>query len=210
MIRKNVIKYISCMALNSFSTSCSFVISTHSMLNSITSSNASSQTLITSTFISKDIIGQLGCLLYSLKTGKKADINPKKYSLKGSIFLESSIYLETLSPFLKDTHYVAPYLGISSVLKNIAYISIGSVNTVNFQRINKDNIGELYTKVASINTLSSTLGMIVGLGIIKTCSLYSFCFLPILSSVSIYSMQKSISIAFEEQNNKTNQQEQEK
>jgi hypothetical protein len=196
MSKTKQMRYIGWMAVNSFSSSISSVISTHSMMNSIMG-KVSYSDIILGTYIGKDIIGQFGGLLYSIYTGKNSDKNPEKYIKKGIHLQQCSYYLENLSPFIKDSNFILPFLGFSSILQNISYISIGAVNATNLQKISKQNIGELYSKVASINTLASALGMIVGINIVKFIPSYSIrtiCILPILTSINYYSINKSLQI----------------
>ena len=66
------------------------------------------------------------------------------------------------------------------------------------QSVSTSNIGECYSKAASINTLSSTLGMICGIGIIYFIPSYTIrttVILPVMSVISIYSLRKCTNIA---------------
>ena len=197
---KLVKKYVQWMAVNSWATSANSVISTNSMLSSIMSTTPSYSTVIGTTYIGKDILGQLGGLLYAYKTGKHADRDPLKYSSKGVIVGQLSFYLENFSPLLTNKNLILPFLGISSTLKNVSFISIGAVNANNLQKISKDNIGEIYTKVSSINTLSSSFGMITGIGIINFIPSYTartFLIMPLLSFISLYSLRRATIISRE-------------
>ena len=187
-------RYAYYMAINNFSSSALNIISTNSMLNSIITKPSFSE-VVTFTYIGKDIIGQLGGLIYAMKTGNKADKDTKKYLYKGVIFQQASFYLENLSPFITNNNITLPFLGITSTLKNLCFISLGAVNARNLQKLSSKNIGESYSRLACINTLSSTGGMLFGLFliyIIPSYTLRSFLVLPFLSSISIYSMKKAI------------------
>lgn len=198
-------QYLKWSAINSFSTSVSSVISTNSMLSSITS-GPSYSSIMTTHYIGKDIIGQLGGLMYAWKTGKTADSQPLKYITKGVLVLQASFYIENLAPLVTNKLFILPFLGFSSTLKNISFISIGAVNANNLQKLASvtqspsvtSNIGECYSKAASINTISSTLGMISGIGIIYFIPSYTFrttFILPVMSIISIYSLRKATKIA---------------
>jgi len=193
-------QYLVWSAINSFSTSVSSVISTNSMLSSITTITPSYQSIITTNYIGKDIIGQVGGLLYAWKTGKGADSQSLKYITKGAVVLQASFYIENAAPLITDKLSVLPFLGFSSALKNISFISIGAVNAKNLQRLCKSNIGECYSKAASINTISSTLGMICGIGVIYFIPSYTFrttVILPAMSVISIYSLRKATIVSEE-------------
>lgn len=199
-------QYLKWSAINSFCTSVSSVISTNSMLSCITASTPSIHsihsysTIITTNYIGKDIIGQLGGLMYAWKTGKKADSQPLKYITKGALVLQASFFIENSAPFITDKLLVLPFLGLSSTLKNISFISIGAVNAKNLQKLSTESpskIGECYSKAASINTISSTLGMVCGIGVIYFIPSYTIrttVILPTMSLISIYSLRKATSL----------------
>jgi hypothetical protein len=171
------------------------------MLSTIASTSSPSYTSIMTThYIGKDIIGQFGGLFYALKTGKKADTDSLKYITKGVSALQLSFFIENLSPLITNKLFILPFLGFSSTLKNISFISIGAVNAKNLQKLSNNNIGECYSKSASINTISSTLGMICGIGIIHFIPSYTIrttLILPTMSIISIYSLRKATKIAEE-------------
>ena len=184
------------MAINSFSTSISSVIAMNSMLSSIMI-KPSYTDIVATTYVGKDIIGQLGGLFYSLYTGKKADKQPEKYITNGIAMQQYSLYLENFSVLIKNSDLILPYLGFSTILQNISFISIGAVNANNLQKLGKENIGELYCKVASINTLASSIGMIVGISIVNFIPSYtvrSVFILPLLTSINFYTINKALKV----------------
>lgn len=186
-------RYIKWMALNSWATSASAVISTNSMLNSIMST-PSYTSVIATTYVGKDIIGQLGGLGYVWKTGKKADQQPVKYVTKGALILQGALFLENSSVLITNKMFILPFLGLSSMMKNISFISMGAVNANNLQKLAFGNIGEFYAKVASVNTLASTIGMITGIGIIHILPSYTvrtMVVMPVLGAISVYSLRKA-------------------
>lgn len=187
--------YAGWMALNSWATSTTAVLSTNSMLSSIMTPSYPS--VITATYIGKDIVGQLGGLIFAWKTGKKADKQPLGYASKGVAIQQVAYYLENSSS-LFPSGSLLPILGISSAMKNISFITIGSVNAnvlQNLAKNEKGGIGEFYSKIASINTLASTLGMLSGIALIYSIPSYTIrtgCVMPILSFISFYSMKEAI------------------
>ena len=186
-------KYVRWMALNSWATSASYVISTNSMLNSIMVT-PSYTNIIATTYVGKDIIGQLGSLMYAWKTGKKADKQPVSYATKGMIVQQSAICLENFANLIDDKNFVLPFLGFTSIMKNVSFISLGAVNANCLQKFASEQIGETYSKVASINTLASTAGMVTGIGLIHFVPCYtirSAVVLPILGLISIYSIRQA-------------------
>lgn len=193
----SVKKYIRWMALNSWASSTSAVISTNSMLSSIMNT-PSYTSVIATTYVGKDIIGQLGGLGYAWRTGKKADQQPMKYVTKGVLLQQAAFFLENSSILITNKIFVLPFLGVSSTLKNVSFISMGAVNANNLQKLSSGQIGEFYSKVASINTLSSTIGMVTGIGIIHLIPSYtirSFVVMPILGAISVYSLRQATKLA---------------
>jgi len=187
-------KYIGWMALNSWATSTMNVLSTNSMLSSIMGNSPSFSSLITTTYVGKDIIGQLGGLSYAWKTGKKADKQPLVYITKGSVIQQVSFYLENASVFVTNSKLILPFLGLSSTLKNVSFISLGAVNANNIQKLSPQGVGEFYSKVAGINTISSTVGMITGIALLQfvpSYTLRTFCIMPLLSVIGVYSLRKA-------------------
>jgi hypothetical protein len=183
------------MAVNSWSSSVSSVISTNSMLSSVTGTTPEFSSVVTTTYIGKDIIGQLGGLGYAWKTGKTADKQPSKYITKASLIQQASFYLETASVFVTDKSMVMPFLGMCSTMKNVSYISIGAVSANNIQKISPKNIGEFYARVASINTLTSSFGMLAGILSIHYMPNTNMYILPVMSVISVYSLRKATEIA---------------
>jgi len=189
-------KYIRYTSLNSWAVSVSSVISTNSMLSTISTVSPSYTDMISTTYIGKDIIGQLGGLYYSFKTSQKADKQPNKYIKNGALLCQLSFFIENSTPLIKNPDFILPFLGFSSFLKNISFISIGAVNASNLQKLSLENknIGESYSKIASLNTLASTAGMITGifiLNLIPSYTVRTVFFLPILSFISVFSLKKA-------------------
>jgi hypothetical protein len=161
-------------------------------------STPSYTSVIATTYVGKDIIGQLGGLGYAWRTGKKADEQPMKYVTKGAVVQQAALFLENSSILISNKLFVLPFLGLSSTLKNVSFISMGAVNAKNLQKLSSGNIGEFYSKVASINTLSSTLGMITGIGIIHVIPSYTIrtvAIMPILGVISVYSLRQATKLA---------------
>lgn len=193
----SVKKYIRWMALNSWASSTSAVISTNSMLSSIMTT-PSYTSVIATTYVGKDIIGQLGGLGYAWRTGKKADQQPMKYVTKGALIQQIAFFLENSSILITNKIFVLPFLGLSSTLKNVSFISMGAVNANNLQKLSSGQIGEFYSKVASINTLASTVGMVTGIGIIHLIPSYtirSLVIMPCLGAISVYSLRQATKLA---------------
>lgn len=190
------------LAINSFSTSTLSVVATESMLQNVTSSElpigaTKERQTLTATYIGKDIIGQTAGLVYGFVVGKTADTKRDSY-LKKALFMQQSAYfLESCSSSILSltNSTVLPFFGFTSFLKNVSFIAIGAVNAQTvYRNTEPSKIGETYAKIASINTVASTLGMLLGVYLVKAipCSTTRTALVvPIFSSISVWSILKS-------------------
>jgi hypothetical protein len=202
--RSSLCRYGAYMALHNWSTSTSFVLSTNSILHSLVSPERSSAIstvgIMTSTYIGKDIIGQLGGMMYSWKTGKQADKKPLPYVTKGALIDQCALHIENSSMLFSKAcpELLLPVLGISSIMHNTAFVSVAAVNAKNIQSLASKSIGQTYSKLAAVNTLASTIGMLSGISILSIVPSYtirSIVILPVLSTISVYSLRKATRIA---------------
>lgn len=173
-------------------------LSTYNMLNLI--GVETSILNMSSTYIAKDIIGQLGSLYFMNKISDKVDTSPVSNVNKALILQQLCISIEYMSPIV-PSYLLLPILGISNIGQNISFVVIGSINTKVIQQIAIDNnICEVYSKLSLLNTLASSVGMTIGI-IINTYvdCIYTRClFIPIIGYIRIYSYNKSINILHEE------------
>jgi hypothetical protein len=167
------------------------VLGTHSSLSVL--GKSSTELTLSTNFIGKDIIGQVGSLLYMNKIGKNADKDPKKFIKYSMIIQQSAVFLESTTPLLPIQMFI-PLAGFSNIMMNISFTSCGAINAKIIPLLAKDNIGEMYSKLTIINTISSSIGMGLGLcivGIIPEHEKRIF-ILPILSILRIYTYNKSV------------------
>lgn len=138
-----------------------YALATHSMLHAI---NTDSETMRTLNYVGKDIIGQMGGLMYMSKMGDKADKEPVKF-LQYSNGIEQVGLLATCSTPLLSSYFL-PIAGISNIFSNLSFIGYGAINAKCIQTMAIDNnIGELYSKITMINMLGSSVGLILGVSI---------------------------------------------
>ena len=57
--------------------------------------------------------------------------------------------------------------GFGGMGKSLSWITLGSLNAKIIQEIASDNVGEFYAKLAVVNTLGQSMGMVMGLVCIK-------------------------------------------
>lgn len=180
-------RYIFWSGLSNFTGSMLSTISTESVLSAVSKTET-----MTNTYIGRDIIGQLAGVSFALLTGKKADSNTVKY-LKYGLCLQQGGYYLDLSVPLVPTDQTIYWLGLSSSLKNLSFITLGAVNANNMRKMDADNIGKVYSILASTNTIASTLGSLCGLYMLTKPD-YKYICCPILSSISVYSLIKGTKI----------------
>lgn len=188
-------KYIRWSAINSWSTSTLSVFSSTNVLSCIIKEDST----LSINYIGKDIIGQLSSMIFLWKNSKNFDkYCSVKYVTYASIIQQLGFILEYNSFFItSDKYYILPFLGFCNVLKNISFIMIGATNAKNIRNISPKNIGEMYMKVTTTNTLSSTFGLLSGIFILNIVphQYISNLIIPSLSFLSVYSMRKATIIA---------------
>lgn len=134
------------------------VLAIHSMYSTAqTGANS-----ITTNMVSKDIVGQIGGAMYMYGMGKHIKLEQPKYIRKIIALQQTSLMVESMMPLFGPSLFI-PIAGISNMTTNITYAGIGAVNA----KIISDfgNVAELYTRMTAINTVASTIGMSIGLGI---------------------------------------------
>ena len=155
---------------------------------------ASTELTLSVNFIGKDLIGQLGALTYMNKMGQKADRDPKKFIKYSMILQQSSVFLESFTPLLPMGVFI-PVAGLSNIMMNISFTGFGAMNAKIIPKLAEDNnIGEIYSKLSVINTMGSSLGMGLGLGVAALIPDHSVRLgvLPILALIRIYSYNKCV------------------
>jgi hypothetical protein len=185
-------KYITYSFLTNFVISAESVLSTHSMLSAIGSSNTT--TILTTNFIGKDIIGNIGGLLFMNKISKIVDNDTKKCLIYVNIFQQIGIILECITPIVNSIFFI-PLAGLANITRNLSYTGYGAMNAKCIEKLSEgNNIGEVYAKVTILNTIGSTLGMLSGLTIITLIPdhITRLILLPPISILRFYLMKKII------------------
>ena len=100
-------RYMLWMGLHSYVTSISSVLCTNSMLSSIMNKPTYTD-IISFTYVGKDIIGQLGGLLYLMKNGKKADTDPNKHLKRAVLLQQVAFNLENSSILITNSDFILP------------------------------------------------------------------------------------------------------
>lgn len=186
-------KYIKWSFISNTLISFESVISTHSMLSVV--GHASTEAIASYNFIGKDILGQLGGAYIIKKFGSQIDTDTPKFVKKNMIIQQVSTFAECATPLLPFSAFL-PVASISNVGKNICFASFGGVNAkmIQFLSEKNSNIGELYSTLCVVNTLASTLGMILGLILVAYVPSHSLrlVIVPVVGYLRYKSFQKSI------------------
>ena len=184
-------KYLGWSCISNIIVSAESVLSTHSMLSAISTDNT--ELVRTVNYVGKDIIGQVGGLWYMSKMSKDADKEPKKFLLYSNIIQQSSYITTCITPMFPS--YFIYIAGISNIAANISFTGFGAINARCIQILAiDDNIGEIYAKISIVNTIGSSLGMMIGLVITSFFPDHEsrLCVIPILGIARVYTYQKAI------------------
>lgn len=169
------------------------VLSTHSMLAAIGCTSAN-EIAVSSNFIGKDIFGQLGCLFYMNKHGHDADKNPRRFIRNNIAIQQLATFVECATPLIEVAFL--PIAAFANVGRNITFAGFGAINASIIQKLAIDNnIGEVYSKVAIVNTFASSLGMCIGLAIaaaVPSHTVRLFFVMPLVAVCRIVSYNKSV------------------
>lgn len=157
-IHPQYMKFVKWSMLSNVIVSFETAISTHNMLASL---NGGENTHVTINYIGKDIIGQLGSLYYINKVSQTIDKNPYNIVQKCNIMQQFSYMCICTAPFI-DTLWFLPITGLANILVNLSFTGFGAVNAICIKKLSNDNIGEIYSKLTIVNTMSSSIGLCIG------------------------------------------------
>lgn len=189
-VHKRYQQYIGWSFISNIFVSTETALTTHSMLNAI---NNDSEFIRTFNYIGKDIIGQIGGLTYMAKMGQKADKSPKRFLLYSNILQQSAYMSMSITPLLSN--YFLPIAGFSNILSNISYTGFGAINAKCIQILAIDNnVGEIYAKISVVNTLGSSIGLLLGLCITTLIpdQTLRLSIIPLIAVVRVFSYNKAI------------------
>ena len=124
------------------------------------------------------------------------DKEPKNIIYKMSFIQQTSFLLESATPLIPQLFF--PIAAVSNIGMNISFTGFGAINAKVIQKLKPDNVGETYTKLTAVNTLGSSIGMAIGLGITIVVPDHSvrLGLVPLLGIIRIYSLHKSIEDIF--------------
>lgn len=184
-------KYVGWSFFSNIIVSIEGVLSTHSMLSAISIND--SEAVRTANYIGKDIIGQIGSLAYMSKMGQSVDKESKKFFVYSNIIQQTSYITTCMTPFF-PSHFLW-IAGGANIATNISFTGFGAINAKCIQKLAQDNnVGEIYSKISVINTIGSSLGMILGIKIsaIVPDQETRVLLVPILGLLRTYTYHKAI------------------
>jgi hypothetical protein len=165
-------------------------MSTHSMLDVVGDSSYRSFN-----YIGKDVIGQIGGLYYMTHMASKSDQEPKKVLWYSNVVQQSSYFLMSVTP-LVPTDLFLPLAGFSNTLANISFTGYGAINAKCIRHLSDDgkNTGEIYSKITTMNTLASSIGLTAGV-LVCMCipePEYRTAVIPFIGFARVYAFNKAI------------------
>jgi hypothetical protein len=188
-------QYIKWSFLSNIISSTEDSISTHCLLSTLGTVN--NDIVVSYNYIGKNLIGQIGGLLFVSKFSNTIDKEQKKHFYTSIGLNQFSVYIDCFMPFFKFNSNIFLLLaGGSNIMKNISWIGYGAVNASIIQKLSIDNnISEIYSKISIVNTLASSIGMVCGLSIVYyiPCHQTRLSILPILTLIRFYTIRKSTS-----------------
>ena len=181
-------KYSSWLAASTLASSCQSVLSTEAMLSVLMS--AESQTW---KYVGRDVLGQLGGLLVMSGLTKYTDKNPDRFLWVSHGFQQASMGLVMYTSCLTPEWFL-PVAALANVCANVSFIGYGSINAKCIQKlsVDKNNVGELYSKLTMQQTLASTMGLSLGMVLNEHCAMDARLLFIGLGLVRVYCCNKAV------------------
>ena len=190
---KNYLNYVGWSFISNTVASIQQTLVAHNMLLCI-NTNSSTEIVRTMNYVGKDIIGQLGSLGYMAKMANNADKNPNKFLAYSNISQQTSYIITCITPIMEPKWFL-PVAGGANIMSNISFAGFGAINAKCISTLSEgDNVGEIYAKIAVINTLGSSLGMVMGISIVALvpeCGV-RLCLIPILGVLRILTFNRAV------------------
>ena len=167
-------------------------MTTHSMLDVVASADVGSE-LRTMNYIGKDVIGQIGSLIYMSRMGVVADEKPQGFSTKSGLIQQTSFILMASTPLISSDLFLA-MAGGANLLSNISFTGYGAINAKCIQEMSDDNTGEIYARLTTVNTLASSVGLGLGMWLCHLVPDHGTraCLVPFVGMARLYTFDKAI------------------
>jgi hypothetical protein len=190
-VHKQYTNYLKWSFLSNIVIGVESTICTHSVLSSINC--ADTATVVSTNYIGRNIIGQLGSLAFLSKVAH-VDKNPYKISKYLIGFQQVSAFLECITPIVSLKYFVL-LGGGANILRNISFTGFGAINAKVIRKLAKEQtVGEIYVKLTVFNTIGTSIGMVLGLLITNYIPNHSarLLLIPIITFLRMYTFNKSI------------------
>jgi hypothetical protein len=147
------------LAASTVASSCQSVLSTEAMLSVLLGTEAQ-----TWNYVGRDVLGQLGGLLVLSGLTKQSDKHPTPFLWFSHAFQQASMGLLMYTPSLAPGWFL-PVAAVANLCANVSFVGYGSINAKCIQKLSaeKNNVGELYSKLTIHQTLGSTAGLSLGM-----------------------------------------------
>ncbi len=144
-------------------TSSEYAVSTHCILSVLNNTESATESAIAVNFLSKDMVGQVGGLLL---LSQLKGFSSGKIVASSCFFIQTGVVCDVMVTTLPE--YMIPLTITSNILKNVSFTLISSVNIRILNHVvPKESLGEAYIGYNSLSTVTSSVGMAIGLGLIE-------------------------------------------
>jgi len=181
--------YFRYSAIYNFVSGIESTITTHSVFGALIQENNNILYNVSFNYLAKDVVSNVGSLMVIGRLSKNVDKHPL-----GTMYLSQFAYQAALISecYAKEfpEHFFIPILGFAGVGKAMAWTSVGAINAKVLSKIDPEKIGENYTKLAIINTTTSSLGTASGLLVVKCFPETFLVTVPLCTIIRIYYLRK--------------------
>jgi hypothetical protein len=115
-------------------------------------------------WVIKDGLGQLGGIVFVFLMGNRFDLHPKQLRFLSGIALKIAMFIELMTPMFP--HLFLFLAAVATAGKNVSWMACSASRAPLLKILGKrDNLGDLTGKAASQLTITSMLGLGVGIGL---------------------------------------------
>lgn len=184
-------KFLFYSGTSNFCNSILYSVSTTSILSTIQSQHIS--TFLIGNMVTKDVIGQTVGGLYNMIYSKYIDPKVLICFRKSMLFESAGYAIDFLVPMV-SVDYNLGLLSTSSVFKNISFTLSGALHSKSIYNLTtNNNTSEIYTKLNITNTITSGLGMLIGINCVSQLPpVYMGGLLLVSNILRIFTLRKSL------------------
>lgn len=188
---KHYLKYMKWSFVSNVLVSIQTAMSTHSMLNVV--SDPEGEAYRTINYIGKDVIGQVSALVYMSHMSDKSDSKPMHFLVYSNLIQQTSFIMLSVTPLMSHSLFL-PLAGVSNLMSNVSFTGYGAINAKCIQSMSNNNTGEIYSKITTLNTLASSIGLGIGIGVCLFLPEHEIRIglLPIIGMARVYTYNKAV------------------